>query len=56
MPWSVCGIPALSLPSGLSDSGLPLGVQLVSFPGAEEELLSAGGWVESLLAFNDAPP
>ncbi len=56
MPWSVCGIPALSLPSGLSDSGLPLGVQLVSGPGAEEELLSTGGWVESLLAFHGAPP
>ncbi len=36
-PWSVAGLPALSVPSGLVD-GLPAGLQLVARPGGEELL------------------
>ena len=28
-PWTSCGLPAITLPSGLSASGVPLGVQLI---------------------------
>lgn len=41
-PISFLGFPALSLPCGFSDSGLPLGMQLVGRPFAEATLLNLG--------------
>jgi aspartyl-tRNA(Asn)/glutamyl-tRNA(Gln) amidotransferase subunit A len=50
---SIAGLPAISLPCGWSDEGLPIGVQLVGRPGSENALLdmaqrldsAAGGYV-----------
>jgi aspartyl-tRNA(Asn)/glutamyl-tRNA(Gln) amidotransferase subunit A len=39
---NLAGIPALSLPCGLTKSGLPIGLQLQAPPFAEETLLRAG--------------
>ena len=55
-PWTTCGFPAVTLPSGLAANGLPLGVQLVAAPFAEERLLAAAAWCERVLAFDAAPP
>lgn len=55
-PWSSAGVPAVALPSGLAVNGLPLGVQLVTAPWREAELLATARWVEDLLAFRDEPP
>ncbi|MCC6512208.1 MAG: hypothetical protein IT423_24130, partial [Pirellulaceae bacterium] len=38
---NLAGIPAISIPAGFSDSGLPLGVQLQGPPLSESRLLSA---------------
>ncbi len=54
-PWTTCGFPAITLPSGLAENGLPLGVQLAAAPFAEETLLSAAAWCERVLAFDAAP-
>ena len=53
-PASYAGLPAVSLPSGLGDGGLPLAVQLVGRPGGEVELLALAGRVEAVLAFEAA--
>jgi Asp-tRNA(Asn)/Glu-tRNA(Gln) amidotransferase A subunit family amidase len=38
-PWTAIGFPVISLPSGLSSSGLPLGLQVVGKPTGEHFLL-----------------
>ena len=40
--WSLAGVPALALPCGLSDSGLPVGLQLAAAPFREATLLRVG--------------
>ncbi len=54
-PWSSAGVPAVSLPSGLADDGLPHALQLVSAAGAEATLLAAAQFCEDTLAFTAAP-
>lgn len=54
-PWSYAGVPAISLPSGLAPSGLPLAIQLVQAPDASARLLGVARWCEAVLAFSAAP-
>jgi len=42
IPFNMTGNPALALPSGFTDSGLPLGMQIVGAPFAEALVLRAG--------------
>ncbi len=55
-PWTSCGLPAIALPSGLADSGLPLGIQLVASPFDESRLLSAAKWCEQVIDVDLKPP
>ncbi len=55
-PWTTAGLPSISLPSGLSASGLPFGIQLVASPFAEPRLLSAAAWCENALGVSLRPP
>lgn len=48
-PWNVTGQPALSLPSGMTDDGLPVAVQLVGRPGEEALLLQVAAALEAAL-------
>jgi aspartyl-tRNA(Asn)/glutamyl-tRNA(Gln) amidotransferase subunit A len=47
VPWTLMGWPAITLPSGLSQERLPLGIQLVGAPFAETTLFSVARWAES---------
>ena len=55
-PWTSCGLPAIALPSGLAESGLPLGIQMVASPFAEARLLAAAAWCESSMGVTLNPP
>ena len=55
-PWTSCGIPTISIPSGLAQSGMPLGIQLAAAPFAEARLLAAARWCESVLDVHLSPP
>ncbi|GAB4079982.1 amidase [Modestobacter muralis] len=49
-PFNVTGQPALSLPAGRTDDGLPFGVQLVGRTGEDAALLAAAAWIERALS------
>lgn len=40
LPWTHAGMPAITLPAGRAQNGLPLGIQLVAPFGADEQLLA----------------
>ena len=56
VPWTSAGLPSITLPSGLSETGLPLGVQLAGQPFSEGNLLAAARWCESVLDVQLWPP
>ena len=45
--WTLCGMPALSLPLMQGENGLPLGVQVVGRRGDDARLLRTARWLES---------
>lgn len=48
-PFSLAGVPALSLPAGHGVNGLPLGVQLVGAAGQDLALLRVAAWCEQAI-------
>ena len=55
-PWTSAGLPTVVVPSGLSKSGLPLGIQLAAPPFEEGRLLAAARWCERALGLDLRPP
>ncbi|HZQ36276.1 MAG TPA: amidase [Dehalococcoidia bacterium] len=55
-PWTMFGLPAIALPGGRDAQGLPLGLQLVGRPRADEALLRVAGWCEDVLGPAELPP
>jgi amidase len=45
--WNVTGLPAMAVPAGWTDDGLPLSVQLVAPPGGEQLLLRLAAQLEN---------
>lgn len=41
-PGSVAGLPGLSVPIGLTEAGLPVGIELDGLPGDDRDLIAAG--------------
>jgi Asp-tRNA(Asn)/Glu-tRNA(Gln) amidotransferase A subunit family amidase len=48
--WTLCGMPAVSLPLLQGETGLPLGVQLVGPRGDDARLLRTARWLINMLA------
>jgi amidase len=55
-PYNCTGQPAISLPLGMSEDGLPLGVQLVGPPHGEMLLLAAAAQLEEAMPWRDRRP
>ena len=55
-PWTSAGLPTIVIPSGLSEDGLPLGIQFAAPPFEEGVLLSAARWCEEALGVDLRPP
>jgi aspartyl-tRNA(Asn)/glutamyl-tRNA(Gln) amidotransferase subunit A len=55
-PFSLLGLPAITVPSALTADGRPLGLQLVGRDFGEAALLRAAAWCERALPGIGAPP
>ncbi len=55
VPANMAGIPGLSVPAGLSESGLPMGLQVLAGPFAEETLFRVGAALEEAAGFAARP-
>ncbi|MCU1534829.1 MAG: amidase, partial [Glaciihabitans sp.] len=53
---NVTGLPAITLPVYQTDSGIPMGVQLVGRPGAEDVLLAIGAQLERRIGWQRRHP
>ena len=54
-PWSTLGVPAIALPTGLDDAGLPFAVQLVGTVDDLGPLLGVAAWCERVIGFEARP-
>lgn len=53
---NLAGLPATSLPTGLGEDGLPLAIQLIGRPAAEETLFSLAAQLETTNPWKDLRP
>ncbi|MGH8772243.1 MAG: amidase family protein, partial [Burkholderiales bacterium] len=51
--WTLCGVPALTIPTGLGVRGLPLGLQIVGRFSCDDALLATAAWCEERLPFEE---
>ncbi|MEH2481962.1 Asp-tRNA(Asn)/Glu-tRNA(Gln) amidotransferase A subunit family amidase [Nitrobacteraceae bacterium AZCC 2146] len=55
-PWTLLGVPALSLPAGFGKNHLPLGLQIVGPYRQDLHMLRVAKWIETTLAFAPGLP
>lgn len=55
VPASMAGLPAISVPAGLSEDGLPLGLHVIGRPFDEETVLRVGQVLEEAAGFTAKP-
>jgi Asp-tRNA(Asn)/Glu-tRNA(Gln) amidotransferase A subunit family amidase len=55
LPWTHAGLPAISLPTGVDDAGLPHGLQCVGRFMQDERLLAAAALIQAHSLPKDAP-
>ncbi len=55
VPASMAGLPAISVPTGLSGDGLPLGLHMIAPAFGEETLFRAAGVLETAAGFDARP-
>ena len=51
--WTLIGVPAIVIPTGLGSRGLPLGMQIIGNQGESNHLLATSMWCERQLPFRN---
>lgn len=54
--WDALGNPAMSVPMGFSDDGLPLGLQIIAAPFAERRVVEVGNAFQQRTSFHELTP
>jgi amidase len=55
-PWTLLGVPAITLPAGFGKNGLPLGLQVVGRYREDYRTLRVAKWIENALMFDTGSP
>jgi aspartyl-tRNA(Asn)/glutamyl-tRNA(Gln) amidotransferase subunit A len=55
-PWTCAGLPAVALPTGVNEGGIPRGVQLIGHRWGDAALLRCALWCEKVAGFGAHPP
>ena len=55
VPANMAGLPGISIPAGLDNNGLPLGLQIVAKPFDEETMFRAANAIELSANFTAKP-
>jgi aspartyl-tRNA(Asn)/glutamyl-tRNA(Gln) amidotransferase subunit A len=55
-PANQAGVPAVTIPTGCTVAGLPVGFQLIAAAFQDWKLLSIAAFIESVACFNSTPP
>jgi amidase len=55
-PWTLLGVPAVTLPAGFGKNGLPLGLQIVGTYLNDLRMLRVAKWAEAALSFEVGIP
>lgn len=50
LPWTLAGLPCLSLPLLVGETGLPVGVQLIGAAEEDDRLMRTAAWMQTTLA------
>lgn len=53
-PWQLLGLPVVVVPGAVTESGLPLGLQIVGLPGREYDMLDLGERLEGALRSHES--
>jgi Asp-tRNA(Asn)/Glu-tRNA(Gln) amidotransferase A subunit family amidase len=53
--WTLLGVPAITIPTGLGPHGMPLGLQVVGISGRDGDLLAAASWCEQAFPHQGLP-
>jgi len=56
VPWNHLGNPAMAVPAGFADDGMPLSVQIIGRPGEEGTLLSLAAQIEAERPWKEKRP
>ncbi len=51
--WTLLGVPAVTIPTGLGSHGLPMGLQIIGNQGESNHLLATAMWCERQLPFRN---
>jgi Asp-tRNA(Asn)/Glu-tRNA(Gln) amidotransferase A subunit family amidase len=51
--WTLLGVPAITIPTGLGSHGLPMGMQIIGNQGESNHLLATSMWCERQLPFRN---
>lgn len=55
-PWTTAGLPTITVPTGISRNGMPVGVQLIGKGHDDAGLLRTARWVEERVAYTPRLP